>query len=299
MVNFRPGVGNGRSAHAGFVGENPTGAADPQCLIRRTDHAAGDGSGRKCSLYNGHKGAGHSLSVDDQRSQTQQDISRRPKGYQRFRRFSDLPGTAQKQATQNTGKTNPQYDIQAMRNGAAETFEHPPNSGNCRIDLGGVPHTKGRSQSEQAVGHRHGLPRFSQALLHHVHRAAYPAFRALCPKPNCQRGFRKFGDHAQNTAQPHPEDRSRPSKADRPGYAHQISRPHGSRQGGTQGLKSGIFFPRPQLGKEVFQCFRKESQLYKPKANTEEQSHRQNQHQRGCAPEEGIEGYNKFRKDAS
>ena len=169
------------------------------------------------------------------------------------------------------------------------------------IDLGGISHTKGGNDTENAISR--GKEAIPNSLTNHIHRAAkIPAVFFLSVSYR-QCGFGKLCGHTQQTADPHPENTPRTAKTDRSGNTGKVSRPHGSRKSGTQCLKGRYTVTcmlfSPESGTERPDRSREQGKLGKSCTNRQEYTDTKNQDQRRCAPHKDIQSLQNFRHNAS
>ena len=140
------------------------------------------------------------------------------------------------------------------------------------------------------------MPALSHTLADHVHRAAH-IFAAIVPVPvsHRQRSLSKLGGHAQKSADPHPEDGSRPADGHRSGNPGKIAGTHRSRQRRTHRLerrdRAVSAFTATQLMKESAQRFRQQPQLHKAGAQRQPKSHRQDSDQCRRAPDQRVDPF--------
>ena len=97
-----------------------------------------------------------------------------------------------------------------------------------------------------------------------------------------------FGCHTKNTADPHPENASGSPQGNGPGHPHQITGTYRGSQSCAE-TAEGASVPSPEhIGKPP-QCLRKQTDLYKAGPDRQIQSHTQNSHQGGQAPNQGVD----------
>ena len=90
---------------------------------------------------------------------------------------------------------------------------------------------------KKAVYIRQSFPSASHSPGDHIHRAAQVFSIFSDAKMQCQRHFRILGNHSKYPANPHPENSSRPAKANRSGHTNQISGTNSCSQSCTKCLE--------------------------------------------------------------
>ena len=111
---------------------------------------------------------------------------------------------------------------------------------------------------------------------------------------NCKGDFGKFGAHAKQCRDPHPEDRSGTADGDGAGDAGNITRAYSSSQSGAQRLERRrgaisrfCFVQRSANG--VFQSIAEFSQLDEMRPKTQHEAHSQNADHRRDTPNKVVD----------
>ena len=169
------------------------------------------------------------------------------------------------------------------------------NGSSDRIDLCGITGTEHSQHTESGEQIRQEVPFFIQSVLNIIHRAAYQI--SLCiglAEVYSKCYFGELGAHAEQRRYPHPEYRSGTANGDGTCHTGDVAGAHGARQCGAHRLKGGhgaigsVLFAEhaPDGGFDGVGEF---ADLQKARAHAEQQSHTDDAHHGGDAPDKAVD----------
>ena len=204
--------------------------------------------------------------------------------------FSLTLDAAQQHHGHQHGHDDAHDDVQRAQETAAHhtVFQQGGvHSGHDGVDLSGIAGAEHGQHAEQRVQKCQELPAFAQTVLDVIHGAAHPlAGLTALTEMHGQGHLGKLGAHAQQRGAPHPEHGTR--------AAGDVAGAHGAGQCGAHRLEGGHGTVRSVLFAEHasdggFDGVREFADLQKAGAHAQQQTHTNDAHHGGHAPDKVVD----------
>ena len=298
-------MGDGAGAKTCLIGENAPGNALLHAQKEAAHNAAGDGGGLEGTLENGGEDRGNGLDSGNDDAKRQNHIQQSHQGHQLLADLADALDAADENQTYHQADDDADDETAGGNLGGgeqAEVQQRRVDGGGDGVDLGGVAGAEDGAHAEQGVGVGKDHPLFAQAVFNVVHGAAYQ-LPTLVPLPveNGQGHLEELGAHTQQGGDPHPEHGAGAADGNGAGYARNVARAHSGGKGGAHRLERGdgtvaglFLLEHPADG--AAQGIGELADLQKARAEAQVQSHADDAHHGGNAPDKAVENAVEFDK---
>lgn len=214
--------------------------------------------------------------------------------------MTDALDTAQQDHADQNSNNNAENEIEGC--GAAGFHYAKADEGGIDgsddgIDLCGVTGAEYSKDTEDGEEHAQPFPLLAQAVLDIIHGAADPvAVFILLAVVDGQRNLAVLGHHTQQGGDPHPENSAGTADGDSARHTGDIAGADGSCQGGADRLKRGdgaatsLGGAMEQLTDGILPHGAELAELEETGADTEVQTHAEDEHHGGHTPHDAIDG---------
>ena len=292
------GMGDGAGAKAGLIGKDAAGDALLHADEQAADGAAGEGSWVEGTGHDGLQHIGQAGQVEPYYAHSQHDVEQRHEGHQLFAHAADALDAAQQHHGHQHGHDDARDEVQRAQETAAHhtVFQQGGvHSGHDGVDLGGIAGAEHGQHAEQRVQKCQELPAFAQTVLDVIHGAAHPlAGLTALTEMHGQGHLGKLGAHAQQRGAPHPEHGTRAADGNGACHTGDVAGAHGAGQCGAHRLEGGHGTVRSVLFAEHasdggFDGVREFADLQKAGAYAQQQTHTNDAHHGGHAPDKVVD----------
>ena len=236
--------------------------------------------------------------VDQYNTKCQKNIKQCHKRNQFFRHTSDSLDTAKKDQTDQNRDHDSDDQIQCadrlIRN-QVEIDQCGIDSRCDRIDLCGITGTEYGKDTKSGKKVRQPVPVFFKTIFYIIHRSADKislgvSFTKMYGKGN----FSKFGTHAKDSRDPHPEDSTGTADGDGTRHACNVAGAYGARQCGAHRLKRrhgtiGSILFAEHASDGSFDGVGEFADLQKAGPHTEQQTHADDAHHGRDPPDKAVD----------
>ena len=291
-------MGDGAGAKAGLIGKDAAGDALLHADEQAADGAAGEGSGVEGTGHDGLQHIGQAGQVEPYYAHSQHDVEQRHEGHQLFAHAADALDAAQQHHGHQHGHDDARDEVQRAQETAAHhtVFQQGGvHGGHDGVDLGGIAGAEHGQHAEQRVQKCQELPALAQTVLDVIHGAAHPlAGLTALTEMHGQGHLGKLGAHAQQCGAPHPEHGTRAADGNGACHTGDVAGAHGAGQCGAHRLEGGYGTVRSVLfAKHAsdggFDGVREFADLQKAGAHAQQQTHTNDAHHGGHAPDKIVD----------
>ena len=265
LFHLCQGVGVGRGAHAGLIGEQAPGHAEAHGLLdAQTQCAAEDGLGIEGAHEDGLDGGEKVGVVDDQDDEASQDVEAGHDGHDLLREGGDAPHAADEDERGDGGHNDAHDGL-----GDAESGVEGVSDG---VGLDHVAHeAQGQDDGDGEEAGQELAEAALEGRLDIVDGTAGDMAVLVCGlELLCQHGLAVDGGHAEEGGDPHPEDGAGAAGVQGGGAAGDVAGAHLGGDGGGQSLEgahallAGLFAAEGEAAEQAAPALAELADLDKP-----------------------------------